>query len=70
MAALALQTKIDLGDSVLYERIRNLNKGVREMAVFWGHVLTYIVRFILLAAAAVAGVFVGKMIREKKDQKG
>ncbi len=39
------------------------------MAVFFGHVLTYLVRFILLGAAAVAGVFVGKIIREKKDQK-
>ena len=39
------------------------------MTVFLGHIVTYLVRFILLGAAAVAGVFVGKMVREKKDQK-
>lgn len=40
------------------------------MTIFFGHIVTYLVRFILLGVAAVAGVFVGKMIREKKEQKG
>ena len=36
---------------------------------FFVQVLIYLVRFLLLAAVAVAGVFVGRAIRAGKDAK-
>lgn len=37
--------------------------------LFFGWVLRYLVIFILLAAVAVAGIFVGRALRIRKDKK-
>ena len=36
--------------------------------LFWEQVLIYLIRFMILGAVAVAGVFVGKTIRAHKDR--
>ena len=43
--------------------------GIFGFGLFFGSVLWYTGLFIVIVAVAIAGVFVGKKLREKKDAK-
>ena len=46
------------------------NMGIFGISLLWGNVLWYTGLFIAIVAVAIAGVFAGKKLRDKKDAKG
>ena len=49
-------------------RLREKNGGIR-MAAFFASFGTYVIKLIFFAIVAVAGIFVGKKLRDRKDAK-